>query len=251
MSEPRDIIDLLPRTLGANGAKGEALQEVLEDFVTTQKDGVRVPSERAIAHRYGLARMTVRREIERLAANGLVYRGRRGTYVAGRRVVLAARLTSFSEDMRARGLEPGGRPLVQRVVPATLVVAEHLEVEPGTPTVQLERLRTADGEAMAVERAHLPAERFAGLLETDLRGESLYDLLERHFGVEIAYADQTVKAVVLASEQAALLGVPRGRPALLFERTSRDAAGAVFEYVRSWYRGDRYEVALRLTRLSR
>jgi GntR family transcriptional regulator len=136
------------------------------------------------------------------------------------------------------------------VVPASEVVARHLALVPGSPVVHLERVRTADGEPMALERTHLPASRLPGLESADLADTSLYELLERRWGVRMADADQWAGVVKLTDEEAALLQVAPGQPALLFQRLTRDPGGTPVEYVRSLYRGDRYEVHTRLERSS-
>jgi GntR family transcriptional regulator len=138
----------------------------------------------------------------------------------------------------------------QAVVPASEVVARHLALVPGSPVVHLERVRTADGEPMALERTHLPAQRLPGLESADLTDASLYELLERNWGVRVADADQWASVVRLTGDEAALLQIDADHPALLFQRVTRDPAGTPVEYVRSLYRGDRYEVHTRLERRS-
>jgi GntR family transcriptional regulator len=114
--------------------------------------------------------------------------------------------------------------------------------------VFVHRVRTADGEPMAVERTYLPSSRFPGLEEADLADRSLYDTLAARWGVSVAVADQWVSVVRLAPEDAGTLGVAAAVPALLFQRVTREASGAIIEYVRALYRGDRYEVHTQLER---
>jgi GntR family transcriptional regulator len=102
---------------------------------------------------------------------------------------------------------------------------------------------------MALERTHLPAQRLPGLESADLANASLYDLLERRWDVRVANADQWAGVVRLSTDEAALLQVDPDQPALLFQRLTRDPSGTPIEYVRSLYRGDRYEVHTRLERL--
>ncbi|MET0604741.1 MAG: GntR family transcriptional regulator, partial [Baekduia sp.] len=98
----------LPRKLSRASPKGTQLRSIMEDLIETLKPGDPLPSERELAERYGVARMTVRAEITRLAAEGRVERVQgRGTFVAEARVAQAATLSSFTEDMRARGLKAG------------------------------------------------------------------------------------------------------------------------------------------------
>jgi len=98
----------LPRRLPRGAPKGQALRAILEELVADLPPGTALPSERELADRYGLARMTVRNEVERLTAEGSVYRLHgRGTFVAEPRIAQAGALSSFTEDMVARGLVPG------------------------------------------------------------------------------------------------------------------------------------------------
>jgi GntR family transcriptional regulator len=245
-----ETIGSLPAALSARRPKGEQLQEILEGVVGAFEPGALLPSERLLAERYGVARATVTQAIDGLVARGLVYRVHgSGTFVAEPKFRQPLTLTSFTEDMRARGMTPGSVVRSQAVVPASEVVARHLALVPGTPVVHMERVRTADGEPMALERTHLPAQRLPGLEEADLTDASLYELLERDWGVRVAEADQWANVVRLTDEEAALLHVSADQPALLFQRVTRDPSGAPVEYVRSLYRGDRYEVHTRLERL--
>jgi GntR family transcriptional regulator len=245
-----EAIGALPPRLSARRPKGEQLQEILEGVVGALDPGAVLPSERLLAQRDGGARATVTQAIDGLAARGLVYRVQgSGTFVAEPKFRQPLTLTSFTEDMRARGMTPGSVVRGQAIVPASEVVARHLALVPGTPVVHLERVRTADGEPMALERTHLPAQRLPGLEDADLTDTSLYELLERKWGVRVAEADQWASVVRVSDEEAALLHVSAEQPALLFQRVTRDPAGTPVEYVRSLYRGDRYEVHTRLERL--
>jgi GntR family transcriptional regulator len=245
-----EAIGALPPRLSARRPKGEQLQEILEGVVGALDPGAVLPSERLLAQRYGVARATVTQALDGLAARGLVYRVQgSGTFVAEPKFRQPLTLTSFTEDMRARGMTPGSLVRGQAIVPASEVVARHLALVPGTPVVHLERVRTADGEPMALERTHLPAQRLPGLEDADLTDASLYELLERKWGVRVAEADQWASVVRVSEEEAALLHVSAEQAALLFQRVTRDPAGTPVEYVRSLYRGDRYEVHTRLERL--
>jgi len=243
--------EALPRKLSYTRPKGEQLQEILEGVIAALKPGALLPSERLLAERYGVARATVTQAVEGLVSRGLVYRVHgSGTFVAEPKFRQPLTLTSFTEDMRARGMTPGSVVRSQAVVPASEVVARHLALVPGSPVVHLERVRTADGEPMALERTHLPAQRLPGLESADLTDASLYGLLERRWGVRVADADQWASVVRLTGDEAALLQIDADAPALLFQRVTRDPAGTPVEYVRSLYRGDRYEVHTRLERRS-
>lgn len=233
----------LPASFDTERAKGEQLREILETMVRELEPGTLLPSERSVAERFGVARMTVRNEMSELVARGLVRRVMgAGTFVAEPRLAHGTTTGSFSRDMRARGLTPGARVLSVRERPADALLAGRLGVAEGDPAVELRRLRTADGVPMAVEHTHLPAARFPGLAGLVRDDRSLYETLARRWGVTVATATHRVSAVALTDGDATLLGVPAGLPSFAVERTAVDAAGAVVEWGRSRYRGDRYDV---------
>lgn len=227
--------------VGAN--KGRRLQEILEDFVTTSKPGERLPSERELASRHGVARMTVRGAIDQLVRDGRVHRVQgQGTFVSEPRIAQSASLTSFSEDMAARGMAPSSIVLAQEVVPSVPAVALALELPDGEPIVRIERIRQGDGDPIALERSHLPARRFRGLDQVPLSDRSLYQVLHDEFGCELGTSEQRIAAVALSDAEAHLLHTDSDTPALRIERVTRDTERSPVEFVRSVYRGDRFEL---------
>jgi DNA-binding GntR family transcriptional regulator len=239
----------LPKRLPTGGPKGQALRGILEGLLEALPPGAALPSERELADRYGLARMTVRSEIERLTAEGLVYRLQgRGTFVSEPRVAQAGALSSFTEDMVARGLTPGSMVLSAETAEADGFLAATLELAPGDPLFRLDRVRTADGEPVAIEQAFLPLQRFAGIEEVDFTAASLFEVLAERFGVALRDARQRVVAAAIGPDEAPLLDVPEGEPGLRFHTVAWGSDGAPAYYAASLYRGDRYEIELSQTR---
>ena len=235
----------LPARLLPESPKGGQLREIMSDLIVALPAGAALPSERDLAERYGVARMTVRTEIDRLVTEGHVYRIHgRGTFVAEPRVTQATTLTSFSEDMRERGLNPGSRVLAADVVVPSAELAAQLELPTGAKAVRIHRVRTADGEPMAVEEAFLPAARFDGLEKALLEDGSLFELLRSNWGVDLAVAEQRVVAVAADELKASLLRVEAGAPCLLFRTKVRDDDDRPVYVASSLFRGDRYEVRL-------
>jgi GntR family transcriptional regulator len=169
-----------------------------------------------------------------------------GTFVAAPKVAKGMDISSFSDDMRARGLTPGSRTLDLDVVPAGARLGRILHVSPSEPVVCVKRLRLADGDPMAIELLHARASLLPGLTAEDLELNSFYELLESRFHLTIAGGTQTVEPTVTNEEESSALGVPLHSPALLFERVTRASTGDVIEYTSSTYRGDRYRLVTEL-----
>lgn len=230
---------------GPETAKQQQVRERLEILIAGLAPGELLPPERNLAGDLGVARMTLRRVVDALVAEGrLVRRSGSGTFVAGAKLSQRLTATSFSADMRARGLRPDSRTIWARRSPAGMMLASLLDVPPQTEVLHVRRLRLADDIPMAVEDLHVPTTVAPGLRGEDLVGASFYELLDRRFGTPVVSGTQSVEPALAGRDEAALLEVEPGSPVFLFERTSRVSSGGVAEFVRSTYRGDRYRIVV-------
>ena len=224
----------------------ETRESVLE-LIESLEVGSAIPSERQLSVDLAVSRLTVRAALDELVREGyLVRRQGAGTFVAAPKVAKGMDVSSFSEDMRARGLTPASRTLDLSVVPAGARLGRLLHVSPSEPIVSARRLRMADGEPMAIELLHVRASLVPGLTAGDLEQHSFYDLLVDRYEIEIAGGTQTVEPTVTNDDESTALGVPLHSPALLFERVTRTANGDVIEFTSSTYRGDRYRLVTEL-----
>lgn len=205
-----------------------------------------MPGEREFANALNISRMTLRAAVDELVDEGLLVRQRgRGTVVSQVRINKQAQVIgfmSFSEEMRARGLEPSSRILAFKSEIADAAVAAQLALPLGAQVIVLKRVRLANGEPMALERCYVPYERFSGLLKFDLATRSLYDILENEFDTRPTMCQETVEAIGLDAPEARALDVKRGAPALLVTRVTRDLRGALIEAEQTLYRSDRYRM---------
>ena len=217
----------------------ERVLELIEELGV----GDAIPSERQLGLDLSVSRLTVRAALDELVREGYLVRRRgAGTFVAEPKVAKGIDITSFSDDMRARGLTPGSRTIDLRTIPAGARLGRILHVSPSEPVVAVKRLRLADGEPMAIELLHVRSSLVPKLTAEDLETNSFYDLLTSRYEVLIVGGTQTVEPTVTNEEESTALGVPLHSPALLFERVTRTAAGDVVEYTSSTYRGDRYRL---------
>lgn len=232
-------------------SKNEWIRASLEAFVRDSAAGVLIPSERVLAEQFGVARMTVRGALDALEAASLIRRVHgRGAFVQHPVVARPDVLRSFTEDMLLRGMEPGTAETVSGSRPADGITADHLGISEGDQVYSIERVRTADGAPMAVERTNLSVARFPGLLDHLHDDESLYRVLATTYGVIVDSAEQTVSIARLSAADARRLDVPAGSPCFVFAQVSRDRMGGPVEYGRSLYRGDRYAIKMQVNTVS-
>ncbi len=229
-------------------AKHEMLREQLRGDVAALNAHAALPTERELAARYNVSRATVRQALWGLEESGAVYRVQgAGTFVADKTVSKSLSMTSFSEDMAARGLRPGSRVVAADEIPATEAVAESLRITVGEPVARVVRLRLANDLPMCLETVYLPADRVPGLLNHDLTG-SLYEVLAEHHGIRLVRAHQVVTAIAVDGADAALLGVAPGTPALQIRRLGLDQRDRPTERTTSIYRADQYDITFAVRR---
>ncbi len=228
------------------------LEEGIKEAIQQQElePGEMIPSEREYAEKYGISRMTVRQALSNLVNDGYLYRQRgKGTFVAHQKIEQPLQgLTSFSEDMRSRGLEPGTRVISFTEVEASHDLAAKLEVEAGSLLFELKRVRLADQLPMAYEMLYISKELAQGLTK-DIAVNSIYDYVENKLGLKIQHGRQVLEASFARKTEAEMLEVAEGAPVLLIERRTTLDSNKPLEVVRSVYRADRYKFTIDMERL--
>ncbi|MGA3157620.1 MAG: GntR family transcriptional regulator [Steroidobacteraceae bacterium] len=241
----------LAKTVGPLDARGNlplyqqlqrALRQAIENRTLAPDDAL--PAERDLAAEFGVSRITVRKALVGLVAEGLLVRRQgSGNFVSARVEKNFAMLTSFSEDMRARGRTPRSVWLKRAAGTVTPEEALALRLSPGTPVYRFNRIRYADEAPMAIEYATIVASALPSLEAVDT---SLYEALELA-GHRPVRALQRLRAVLLNGDQAQLLKAKPGDAGLLVERLGSLPDGRAIEFSQSYYRGDTYDFVAELS----
>jgi GntR family transcriptional regulator len=229
------------------------VEEALKDRIVrrTLKPGDLVPGDLQLCGQFGVSRTTVRQALAELAREGLVVRERgRGTFVAPPKLTERAfeRLSGFFEDMVALGHPPVSQVLRQQVGNADEKVAVRLNLEPGAPIVEIERLRFVEDEPVVLTTTYLPHTLVPGLETADLTRRSLYEYLQTEFGFSLARGRRTIEAVAADTRQATLLGVRKGSPLVFLQSVSYLADDRPIEFYLAFHRGDRSRFEVELMR---
>jgi len=186
----------------------------------------------------------VRKAIDGLVEEGLLVRRQgSGNFVCARIEKNFAKLTSFSEDMKARGRIPSSVWLKRFEGAVTPEEALTLRLSPGAPVYRFHRLRFADDAPMCLEFATIEASCLPSLEAVDT---SLYDALESA-GNRPVRALQRLRALLLNAEHAKLLHARPGDAGLLVERVGFLRDGRAVEFWQSFFRGDTYDFVAELS----
>jgi GntR family transcriptional regulator len=229
----------------------ERLRRGIEDG--TFRPGQTLPGEAELNRRFGVSRTTSRAALDFLETEGLISRkSGRGSIVIEPRVERPLnRLSSFSEDMRARGLSPSYRTISSQLTLARPSVASELKISPNSPVLEIERVLLADHSPMATSRTYLAPVAFerAGLPTiANLDEGSLYNWLQETAGVALTGGHERIEATIADTNIANTLGLKRPAAILVCHRTSWTSAKQPVEYVVLHYRADRYSFQVGLAR---
>lgn len=247
MSPGRDgDVTRLPR--GAGILAWRQVADAIEEDIRSGRvaAGAQLPTEAALATRYGVNRHTARRALAALAAKGLVRATRgSGTFVEGAALLypIAAR-TRFSEIVQRGGREPGGRLLAASSVAADPAIAEALGLAAGVDVLRLETLRSADGVPISFATSHLPLPRFAEL-PTLLREDLILSAAFERLGAgQYRRRETRISARPVRAPETDRLELALGRVVLVVDSLNVDQAGAPIQATLSIFAADRVEIVV-------
>ncbi len=221
----------------------------LERLITRRElqVGDRLPAEVEIASGLGVSRMTLRQALSSLEAKGFLVRKRGrwgGSFVAEPRLQFElSGLPGFTEQMRRLHVRAGAEVLRASTGRAAPSVLEALQLKRGGHVHEVARIRSADGEPIALEESYFPAAVFVDLLEHELTG-SLYELMEEVYGRPPHSAVEVLDPILATDDQAKLLDVEPGAPLMQVTRTAYAVDGLPVEFACDLFRTDRTRITL-------
>ncbi len=223
------------------------LKESLREQIELLQADQLIPSEAELCAAHGVSRITVRKALNDLIHEGLLYAVQgKGTFVAPHkfRVQWAQESAGFHADMARRGLKVKVRVLEQAVVPADEGVAAELNLKRGDLVVKLVRLRFVDDKPFDIATNYLPARLFPHLEQENFEQASLYALMRTRYGVQLDHGVRLAEAAACSTEEARLLRIKASVPLLVVHSTMYDAADQPVEYGVAKQRGDRAQIEI-------
>ncbi|MHA6325199.1 GntR family transcriptional regulator [Roseivivax sp. CAU 1753] len=236
------------------GGKARRVYLLLRDDITSgaHSPGSLLPGEQRLTREYGVSRVTVRRALDALEADGLVARrAGSGTRVLGNGEAgaMAADVTSLIPQIVEMGRH-SARLLSFSYGSAPDTVARAMALGPEARVQTAVRVRLADERPFSHLTTHVPEDIARNYSEADLANTPLYQLLERS-GVAVETAHQTVSATLASPDVATALEVSTGSALLWLRRVVRDADGRGIEYLSALYRPDKFHLDMTLTRVGK
>lgn len=228
-------IDFTPRYIQI----AQHLQALIENGA--YKSGDRLPSEKELMTQFGISRITATAALDELVKAHLAYQQRgRGTFVAKAMIRNLSFFSSFTEDMRARGLSPSSKLLSLDLTQPDQVTLEKLQMPADAAYYRLVRLRLTNQEPAALQYAYLPALLYPGLDKVDFNQRYLYEVIREDYGMKTTWSEAIVEAAPATDEEAAHLEISAGTPVLVIWHLTLDDEYTPVEYVRSVYQADRF-----------
>jgi GntR family transcriptional regulator len=209
-----------------------------------------LPGEQELARSFKVSRITVKRSLNELAANGLVSRHRgKGTIVAPRRAVplVVGSFDTLMDGLRSMGVETALRLVHVAEVRADEKVAELLELPLNAPVQRAVRVRSIAGAPFSHLVTFVPAQIARRFSQAELVVTPLLVLLERA-GAVLESAEQWISAAAAESDVADLLDLPAGSPVLRIERIMREAKRTPVELLQAHYHPDRFQYHVKSAR---
>lgn len=236
------------------GGKARRVYLLLRDDISNGRyaEGEFLPGEIRLAETMDVSRITVRRALESLAADGwiekktgagsvVLSRQDKDEKIAANFATLIPQLVEFDRKTTARLLSFSyGTP--SRAIADSLGLAEGDKVQTAV------RVRLSGGEPISHLTTHVPEAIARSYDEADMATQPLFRLLERS-GVQVEGADQTVTASLAAPDVADALDVSVGSPLLWLQRIVRDVDGRGVEHLSALYRPDRFRLEMSMTRV--
>jgi len=230
------------------------LMEILKEQVLQNKwrPGDQISGEQELCETYGISRTVVRQALRELEFEGIINRRKgKGTFISTPKINegLIQKLTGFYQDMIERGHTPGTKVLHQRTVGASEKIAKYLEIKPGTKVIDIQRLRFIDNEPIQLVTTYIPSSLCPDLIDVDLTHGSLYNYLEKEYGIFLARGRRYIESVLCNDNEAKLLEIEKGAPLLMLDSVSYTENGQPVEYYHALHRGDRSRFEVELVRV--
>uniref|UniRef100_A0A832I9E1 GntR family transcriptional regulator n=1 Tax=Pseudothermotoga hypogea TaxID=57487 RepID=A0A832I9E1_9THEM len=230
------------------------IENILLKWITQHlKPGDLLPTEKELCEAFGVSRIVIRQALSELANRSMIRRKRGvGTVVIKPKIdeYLVSKLTGFYADMKSQGLEPVTKLLSKNLIKANELLAYYLGLDVGEKVFEIRRLRFVRDEPILIVINYIPEKFCPELLDEDLERQSLYEILESKFKIELVWGERTIEAISAGPDDSKLLQVKRGAPLIFLRSITYTHNNVPIEYYEAKHRADRTRFVTRLFKTS-
>jgi len=242
----KKLHDMLKKGVPRHSQISQWLRSQIEEGIFEPEE--KLPSENELAKKFDVSRVTIRRALQSLESDEVIYRCQGlGSFVSDKRTPHnLVRLTDFNEDMAKAGLQASSRVHEFRVIDAPNWLLAPLQIEKGTKVMQIDRLRLGDGDPVAFDSTWLPILYGQLLSEEKLRNSTIYKILEEEYDIEVIRGTYRFSADIADEQLSKELNTETGSPLLVIERSTFTIGNKPVYFQRRYYRTDKvtYEMTL-------
>lgn len=207
------------------------------------KSGDKLPSEQELTQQYDVSRITIRKALEYLVQDGVIYRVQgKGSFVSDQSVENESRIrhsVSCSDLLRSFHLKPTRRVVQREVVPCPAEAAANLHLEEGTPVLLYERVYYGDDDPAIYGKSYISLEQLPDFEKYDLAECSMVEIIEETYGKHICKLNRKLRAMSASNGISKRLQVITGFPLLhLHFQSCFEGERIPFEDAELYYRTD-------------
>jgi GntR family transcriptional regulator len=224
------------------------LKHEIKHEIESQKYSVneKIPTEQQFSEQYKISRITVRKALAELVEEGYLIKIQgKGTFVKKRKIERKIDFfMSFSESCEANGMVPTTYVTKRKILQPTSELYETLQLEPKDQVLYIQRIRCADGQPLMCENNYYSFSKFSFLMTENLDG-SLYELLDKKYGIHVTYSkDSYLESARANSKMAKLMHIGKNDPMFFMYTKVFDANDKIVHIGKQYILGDRYRFYL-------
>lgn len=207
------------------------------------KVGSKMPTEEELCEKYNISRTVVRQAYTALINSDLCVRERgKGTFVRVPDVVdsLVSTSFNFTEEMLKKGYSPKTKQLSIDIIDYDKEIYSELNLEKNEKVWRLVRIRYVNDAPFIYMENYLPYKYFTDLDKLNFNRVSLYDSLEKEYGMTVVRAGRKVSAVNASKKYAEILGCKANTALMNIENTGYTDSGAIVDYCIEKYEGSKH-----------
>lgn len=230
-------------------AKYKQIADVLEQNI---RDGLfnetkKLPTEEALMNRFEVSRNTIRKVISQLVNRGYIFQVQgSGMFLRETSVtdyINLGSLRGLTKNLVSQNIET--KLLENEVIEANEEIVERMQCEIGTRLYFLKRVRIVDGKPFSIEVSYFKKDIIPYLNE-EIALSSVYSYFIEDLRLNIGFADKVISCEKINKENAKLLELNEGDPALLIENTVYLVNGTIFELSQSMFHYEKTKLLNRI-----